>query len=257
MPITISPDVRTVLERSTVDGAILRLPAGQLDRSTYAATDKVLKALGGKWNKKSGGHVFPFDPAVKLADALGTGNVVSRQQSLQHFDTPAALAERLVAKLAVQPDDYCLEPSAGRGRIVEALAKRRPFDLTAVEIDEDNARELEAQGLCSNIFVKDFLTCAVREMRDAPITVVAMNPPFRGNQDVRHVRHAFEMLSAGGRLGAIVSEHGFTGQEREAVQWRDWLADLGASIEIIPAGAFKESGTGIQTRMIHLRKPAA
>ena len=257
MIVSLLPAAREVLNRATVDGTVIRLPADKLDRSTYAAVDKVLVAMGGKWDRKKGGHSFAFDPTDKLAAALADGSVVSRQQALQHFDTPEALAERLVAKLGVTPADYCLEPSAGRGRIVAALAKRRPFDLIAIEIDADNGRELQAQGLCTNLFIKDFLTCLVRELRDIPLTVVAMNPPFRGNQDIRHVRHAFDALSPGGRLGAIVSEHGFVAQEREAVEWRGWLEEHGADIEIIPAGAFKESGTGVQTRMIVLRKAGA
>lgn len=257
MSVALTQQARDVLERATVDGNVVRLPDGQLDRPTYTAVDKVLVAMGGKWDRKKGGHAFPFDPAEKLAAALDEGSFVKRQQALQHFDTPEGLAERLVAMLKVTPEDYCLEPSAGRGRIVAALAKRRPFDLTAIEIDADNGRVLKAQGLCTNLFIKDFMTCRTRELRDVPITVIAMNPPFRGNQDIRHVLHAYEALSPGGRLAAIVSEHGFIGRERECVDWRNWLDEVGATIEIIPAGTFKESGTGVQTRMIFVRKDKA
>lgn len=251
MGISVSAEVSSLLQRSTIEGMILRLPAEELERALYVATDKVLTALGGRWDKRKGGHVFPFDPAPKIAEAVGGGSVVSRQQRLQHFDTPKALAEQLVATLNIQPGDRCLEPSAGRGRIVEAIARLSPAAIAAVEIDEDNGRALAAMDCIDNLFIKDFLDFNPAE---GFFTVVAMNPPFKGNQDIKHVRRAFSMLAPGGRLAAIVSEHGFIGQERECAEWRQWLADEGASIEGIPAGAFKESGTGIRTRMILLQR---
>lgn len=252
MAITISPEVNGVLERSTINGPLLCLPGEQLPRPLYEATNKVLTALGGKWNKKAGGHVFPFDVAPKIAEALGNGNVVSRQQRLQLFETPVMLAERLVMSLGDITGAACLEPSAGRGRIIQSLAARDPANIIAVEIDPDNISDLRVQNKSHTIIHGDFLAQDVAAMR---CDAVAMNPPFTRNQDIKHVRHAYNCLNAGGCLAAIVSDHGFIGREREAADWRDWLAERGAYIEVIPAGAFKESGTGIQTRMIFIRKP--
>jgi hypothetical protein len=254
---SITADVADILTRSTVEGMILRLPGDKLPRPLYEATNKTLTMLGGKWDRRKGGHVFPFDPAAKIADALGTGKVVSRQQALQLFETPADLAGELCDAIQVGPCDVCLEPSAGRGRITGAMRARRPFSVEAVEIDADNAIALEAEGDVSRgrLHVADFMNWTVTEEAYRP-NKIAMNPPFKGNQDIRHVRRAYDILVPGGRLAAIVSEHGFIGQERECVEWRDWLAEIGATVEIIPAGAFKESGTSIQTRMIVARKAA-
>ncbi len=38
------------------------LTCGQLDRKMYESVGKGLDLLGGKWNKKAGGHVFAIDP---------------------------------------------------------------------------------------------------------------------------------------------------------------------------------------------------
>jgi predicted RNA methylase len=253
----ISEEVADVLHRSTVDGTILRLPGDQLPRPLYEATNKALTMLGGKWDRRKGGHVFPFDPAEKIAAALGDGKVVSRQQKLQLFETPPALAERLCEAIQIGPCDICLEPSAGRGRITSAMRARHPFSVEAVEIDPDNAATLEIDGDVSvgRLAVGDFMSWVVRDEAYRP-NKIAMNPPFTRNQDIRHVRRAFDILRPGGRLAAIVSEHGFTGQERECVEWRDWLAEHRATIEVVPAGAFKESGTGVATRIIVLWKRA-
>jgi len=254
MTTTISPEVADILTRSTVEGMILRLPEGQLPRPLYAATDKVISMLGGKWDRRRGGHVFPFDPAEKIADALGTGKVVSRQQTLQLFETPLDLADRLVRALGHIEGQICLEPSAGRGRIIQALAMRDPARIYAVEIDADNAQVLHDQNQAHHIVVGDFLEQGLGGLR---VDAVAMNPPFTRNQDIKHVRHAFSFLRPGGVLAAIVSEHGFIGPERECVEWREWLEENEAEIEIIPAGTFKESGTAVQTRMVVIWKAAA
>jgi SAM-dependent methyltransferase len=253
--VSISDEVADVLRRSAVDGNVVRLPAGQLPRPIYTATDKALVALGGKWDRRAGGHVFANDPAEKLAAALDSGKAVddllTRKKRLQLFETPADLADKLVSALGDIEGLVCLEPSAGHGRIVQALALRDPSRVVAVEIDADNADALLDQNRAHKVIVGDFLTMSPTSLA---CDVVAMNPPFTRNQDVRHVRHAYACLIPGGRLAAIVGEHGFIGREREAVEWREWLAEVGAQIGVIPAGAFKESGTNIQTRMIVINK---
>lgn len=253
MATTISPDVADVLARSTVEGTLLRLPAGRLDVKLYGATDKVLKMLGGKWDRRQGGHVFAADPAAKLAEALGNGSVVSHQQTTQQFFTPPDLAERLASRV-VNPGDHVLEPSAGAGSLVRAALLLGAGHVSAVELDADLLPGLaEVIGAHNGgLWHADFLEW--QPAAHAPIDVVLMNPPFRGNQDIRHVLRAYSMLAEGGRLAAIVSEHGFIGKERECAEWREWLDHHGAEIEVVPAGAFKASGTGVQTRMIVVRR---
>lgn len=252
--INVTAEVSSVLQRSEIEGTVLKLPDEKLDRATYEAVNKIIVAIGGKWNRSKGGHVFAFDPTDKIAEAVGGGTVENRKQVLQFFETPVELADRLVSKLGHIEDAVCLEPSAGRGRIVQALAMRDPRQVIAVEIDGDNGDALIRQNQAHDIIVGDFL-----DQRPAVMSCdfVAMNPPFTRNQDIKHVRHAFDCLRPGGTLAAIVSEHGFLGQERECAEWREWLAANDAEIEVIPAGAFKESGTSIPTRMIVVRKAAA
>ena len=252
MATTITPEVADILSRTTVSGTLLCLPDEKLDRGLYEKVNKVLVSLGGKWNTKKKGHVFDSDPTERLAQGLGKGSVTSRTQTLQFFETPEALEDRLVARLGVTPDDSCLEPSAGRGRIVAALARAGATDISAIEIDADNMAAIKKQGIATRLLDGDFLAI----VDPARYDVVAMNPPFKGNQDIRHVRQAWSLLAVGGRLGAIVSDHGFIGREKEAAEWRDWLDNLGAHVEVLPGGTFREGGTMVQTRMIVLRKPA-
>lgn len=217
-----------------------------------SATDKVLKAMGGKWNRKAGGHKFAFDPSTLLADALGTGKAVNRQQTLQFFETPADLAQKLVVLAGVNPGGMVLEPSAGHGRLVKP-ALERGADVVAVELDPTNADVLSRIGGVE-VHQADFLEWAKYEKRRFDAAV--MNPPFSGNQDIRHIKAAWNLLRDGGRIAAILSAHAFIGQERECVQFRDWLTDIDADFEQVPAGTFGESGTQVSAWLVSATKAA-
>ncbi|WP_395454686.1 hypothetical protein ACHMW5_13460 [Azospirillum melinis] len=251
--VTVPTIAHDVLSRVTVLSNVVILPAGQLDRPVYEAVNKVLTAMGGKWNKKAGGHLFAFDPSEMLADALGTGKAVNRQQTLQFFETPADLAQKLVYLADVNPGGMVLEPSAGHGRLVNP-ALGRGADVVAVEIDQTNADALSRIGGVE-VHQADFLEWAKYEKRR--FDAVVMNPPFAGNQDIRHIRAAWGLLRDGGSFAAILGEHAFMGSERECVEFRDWLSDVGADVERVPAGALKESGTNISVRIISAKKREA
>lgn len=259
--VDISPDVADVLRRSSVEGSVLRLPEGQLPRPLYAATDKVIRLLGGKWDRRARGHVFTIDPAAKLAEALDDGSVVNQKQALQFFETPVDLAARMAELLDPKPDTMVLEPSAGSGRLADAVfALDRGVWVVAVEKDPALKKGLlHRLNFTANIRVieADFLEWECDgSYAGYPIEGVIMNPPFRGNQDIRHIRRAYSMLAPGGRLVAIASEHGFIGNEREAVDWRNWLSEHGADDAGLPRGTFKESGTDVAARLIVMRKGA-
>src|SRR5271157_527677 len=113
-------DVIPILRRSTIAGNVLTLPE-QLDRETYLRVAKVLTAARGKWNRKANGHVFPFDPRELIGTAVEDGVVVDAKRTLQFFETPDDLAQRMVGLSGIGPGETALEPSAGLGRIAKQL----------------------------------------------------------------------------------------------------------------------------------------
>lgn len=251
--VTLTAEVVDVLRRSTVEGDQVRLPFGQLDRPLYLTVDKALKALGGKWDRRAGAHVFPRPIEDELAAALGTGLIVDRKKTLEQFFTPSALAERLCELADVGSGDHVLEPSAGSGNLVNAALARGAM-VTAVEIDELLCRDLMAVGHHGDVFTfrADFLTW--RPASALSIDKVLMNPPFSAGKDVAHVRHAWELLGADGTLAAIMGEHAFFADDRASIAFRDFLQEIGATVERIEAGAFKESGTMVGTRIVVAHK---
>lgn len=253
--VELSPCVADILSRAQISGRSLSI-LEQLDRPTYESVNRVLSAMGGKWSRKDRAHIFPVDAASVVASALNSGKAVNRQQSLQFFQTPAILADRMVAKARIASGQRVLEPSAGLGRILDPiLAVDLHSEVVAVEIDEANVRDLRTNydGRVTVVHA-DFLQWA--ESGKAPLfEVVIMNPPFTKNADLRHVLAAYKVLAPGGRIVAITSTHYLHAQEKEAVSFRHWVVKMGAKVEELPAGEFAESGTSVSTLMLTIDRP--
>ena len=135
----VSTEVMRVLSGLLVDGCEARI-SEQLDRGQYIAVNKVLEACGGKWNRKAKAHIFPCDAATVL-DAVIIAGEVTTAPDIGFFPTPAPLAAQIVEMAGVNSGEFVLEPSAGTGRIVDALLAAGAR-VTAVERDEKMRGEL-------------------------------------------------------------------------------------------------------------------
>ena len=159
----------------------------------------------------------------------------------QLFQTPVLLAAHLVAAAGVVPGSRVLEPSAGLGRLLDALPA---CSVVAVEIAPACAGELfrqERQGV--RLLQRDFLTVEPEET--GLFDFVVMNPPFTMRADIRHCAHALRFLKPGGTLAALCLD---TDHRERAFR------DRAATWEKIPAGAFKAEGTGVATVMFTIIK---
>jgi len=275
----LSPEVCAVLERVDVNdsaaGFLLRLPARQdlplalqgrgtdsmLPRPLYDAVSKILAALGGKWNRKLGGHTFSEDPRPKLAEALGvTGSVTDKKVALQQFYTPAWLAAELVRRIdaVVGPilAPRVLEPSAGRGAIRDAVFARYPHaSVCCVDVDPANVAALDLQAMTwlQQRVCADFMTL----QEDASFDIVATNPPWTKGQDPAHVVRAFDFfLRPGGVLGAIVSPAALTSRFKRNRVFQDYHKRYSLYEAPVLPGTFKESGTMVGATIVVWKKPA-
>lgn len=66
-----------------------------------------------------------------------------------------------------------------------------------------------------------------------------------------------KFLKPGGRLVAVASTQWRERVTKDNEAFSDLLASLGAQVQDIPRGAFKESGTDIPTTLIAFEMPAA
>lgn len=180
----------------------------------------------------------------RLRDRHTNGAAPEAVSAFQLFQTPAPLARRLVELLDLPAGARILEPSAGLGRILDALKPHQPAEVLAVEVAAELCGVLYRQDRPGvRILQRDFL--AVDPSEVAPVDAVAMNPPFHLRADVRHVLHALRFLRPGGRLAALVMD---THHRAQA------LRDLADHWEPIPAGAFRAEGTETQTVLLSITK---
>jgi hypothetical protein len=153
-------------------------------------------------------------------------------KDLQYYPTPKAVVHKVVEDLYISPGDKVLEPSCGCGRFMDAL-REKGADVFGIEYDAGRAGECRAKG--HKVLIANFLETVPQPIYDR----VVMNPPFYGKHYAKHVEHALKFLRPGGTLTAILPitaryDHGLLDG-----RWSD-----------LPVGAFRESGTNINSTVL-------
>lgn len=247
---TLSHEAVEVLDSMAIYGNTAAITAGQLDRKLYQEVNAALEALGGKWDRKAKAHVFEGDPRDAIDQVATDGCWHSTKQEFDLFETPKELAERLVDEAGVHGGHTVLEPSAGTGRLLDELYDAGA-DVFFVEKQRKLAAELMDRGYPG--VWKDFLEW---DAGGAEFSRIVMNPPFSKCQDVRHVRHAWEMLAPGGRLVSVMGAGVKFRQSREHAAFREFVDENGR-MEDLPEKSFHASGTDVNTVMVVLEKRGA
>lgn len=251
----IPEDVLAVLSDMTCDGGAAKITSGQLDRGLYLRTNKVLEALGGTWDRKTKVHRFANgDAAERLDAAIVRGEVTHARSELGFFPTPPAVAREVIAAAELRPGVRVLEPSAGDGALAVA-ARAAGATVDCIDINPTRILTLVAHGF-AHVEMADFRARDPAAHPRAPYDRVVMNPPFSKQQDVAHVTHAFGFLKPGtGRLVAVMSAGVAFRQDKRTRAFRELVAMHHGSIEDLPEGAFKVSGTGVRTVLVTMVAP--
>jgi len=248
-------EILDIMTRCTVEGSRVRITCGQLDRKTYEALNKVLVALGGKWNRKAGVHLFESDPADIFEQAVLMGAYTSTKQDFNCFFTPPAMARRVVELADLHTGQSVFEPSAGQGSLLDQLPKDT-FNIRFVEILDASYGVLKDKGYLG--VCTDFLTVIPGDHTELFDRVV-MNPPFsvQGERraDITHVAHAWKFLKPGGRLVSIMSAGVSFRTDKQTLDFREWVGWHSGEILPNPPDAFTESGTRVNTVTLVMDKP--
>jgi Methyltransferase small domain len=196
-----------------------------------------------------------------LAAVAGDNPITKAEDELRgkdlpgFFPTPRPLIDRMLDDAQIEPTHTVLEPSCGKGDIVDGIRRRCPdASIVAVERNLTLQGVLSAKGYGDIVTYGDFL-----EYQEACDRVV-MNPPFEQGQDIEHVRHAFDLLAPGGRLVAIMSEGPFFRSDAKSSTFREWLSTIDSEYDTsLPDDTFKGVDafrqTGVKTRYVILNKP--
>ncbi len=189
------------------------------------------------------------DPVTRAEDELRGKDLPG------FFPTPRPLIERMLDDAEIEPTHRVLEPSCGKGDIVDAIRRRCPeANIAAIERNLTLQGVLTAKGYSDIVCYGDFLKHRGEYDR------IIMNPPFEQGQDIEHLRHAYDLLAPGGCVVAIASEGPFFRSDAKSTAFREWLSTLDGEYDAsLPDDTFKGVDafrqTGVKTRYVILRKP--
>ena len=272
-------NTQEILKNCTIEGTVIKLPEGQLDRKVYMDIKKALEGIGGKWKGgKVSGFEFPQDPSELLGRVSG-GEKVNLKKDFQFFGTPDKLCDKLVEIADLNFEDRILEPSAGDGAILRSI-QRNINELIhfpcCYELMPQNRKKLEEMEYI-DLLGENFLD----ENTGMKFDKIIANPPFTKGQDIEHLRKMYDMLDSEGTVVCITSLSWMSGKTKKPTAFRDWLCDdkeetsnfdwdrfsrIGTDtqfyrangdrvyLEMIDAGAFKESGTNVRTVIVVIEK---
>lgn len=233
----IKNEVANILANSTINGNSLFLPEGQLERNLYLDVNKVLMAIGGKWNRKEKAHVFGESPESIVEQILLSGEYVDQKKEYQFFETPLKIVCKLVSRACLIDGESILEPSAGRGNIAIHIGRKY---CDCIELNPENKKYLIDAGF--NVVGSDFLEF------NKKYDVIIANPPFTKQQDVDHVTHMIRLANR--MVVSVMSASIMFRSNKKAVEFRNLVESLGGTIEPLPEDSFKESGTKVNTCVV-------
>jgi phospholipid N-methyltransferase len=264
--IQITSQALAVLSGCTVEqfgpASLVRINEGTLDRKLYVEVNKVLEDIGGKWSRKDKAHLFPTNQGQtteRLDGVILSGEIAPLSKN-GFFPTPRVLAATMAVDLRLANGQRILEPSAGSGSLVDAvLAKldtpRIDTTIRVLELNVELAQKLaDKYHDQPTVFVNptDFLAWSLDGSEYAYDRII-MNPPFENRADAKHVLHAWSLLKDGGRMVAIMGAGVKFRREQEYQSVRALIEDHG-TMEDLPEGSFKESGTMVNTVIVVMDK---
>lgn len=161
------------------------------------------------------------------------------------FPTPASVIDRMLDEADIETGHRVLEPSAGIGSILDKIRERHGIDAVAVEVNYTLGDILSMKGY--DVERGDFLEFDRGEQYDR----IVMNPPFERGADVKHVRHAFDLLAPGGRLVALMGGGAAFSKASDLIDEFGWSESLGAPFADIEAF----NRTAVSVNLVVLDKP--
>jgi hypothetical protein len=180
-------------------------------------------------------------------------------QGFQYYPTPSLMAGRMVSALNPSKRHTILEPSAGKGSLIDAIKSSFSHGIgrlsfAACEVSPDLRLILASKQI--PLVGDDFLKA---DLKRYGYDGIIMNPPFANG--IRHFLHAWDILADGGRIVCLLNAQPFkTGSARtrqEDLVMRI-VEENNGTIEIIK-GAFAqaENKTKVDVAMLVVDKPDA
>lgn len=166
------------------------------------------------------------------------------------YPTPLEVIEKMTEGIVIK-DKIFLEPSAGKGNIVDFLLMNGAKNVLSCENNEDLKKILQTK---CKILESDFLTLTSDKI--SHIDCIVMNPPF-GSADL-HILHAFNIAPSGCKIVALCNSNTLT--ERYSETRRKLFQVISENGNFIDLGnCFNESerSTNVNVSLITINKAGA
>ena len=151
----------------------------------------------------------------------------------EFYPTPYHIALQMLSETYLTRSHEILEPSAGRGDLVDAIHKcveehsrydKNRNNVDVIEIDDGLRNVLRGKG--ERVVHDDFLTFATRKRYD----FIIMNPPFSNGDE--HLLYALKFVKQGGTVICLLNEetllNPYTNRRKQLKKQLDgWNADIG------------------------------
>jgi predicted RNA methylase len=165
------------------------------------------------------------------------------------YPTPDNVIEIMMANTDIT-GKVILEPSAGKGNIVDWLLQNGATTVLACEI-EDNLRKI-ISSKC-HVLEADFFN--VRQENISHIDMIVMNPPF--SADEKHILHAWEIAPGGCEIIALCNSETLNNKySRNRAVLQELIEMNGSSTSLYDCFTEAERETGVHVSLVRLYKPA-
>jgi len=147
-------------------------------------------------------------------------------------------------------DKTILEPSAGKGNIIDVLNQMEAKSVLFCEIEKD------LQTICTDkakLLKEDFMSVKTSDI--SHIDLIVMNPPF--SKDLEHILHAFEVAPDGCKIITLCNsqtiENTFSNKRKEL---KTLVDSFGSYENIGDCFTDAERKTAVKVGLIKIEKPA-
>ena len=242
--------IEVVLTSAVADGQYVKLTCGKLDGDLYKRVDALFGRFRGKWvGGKKAAHLFPEPITGQVViDSISAG-IIPANNEYSLFPTLEPVIDLMMLELEAYCSDFdaayrFLEPSAGTGAIAQRLRTAYPnATIDTIEIDPVNIQILQSRGFAP--VGKDFLTYVT----DCPYyDAIVMNPPFNGNEYVKHIEKATKMICDHGVVVTIAPAS--VRFNDGALPLLNLINERSGTIEPLPEKSFKASGYSGDTILV-------
>ncbi len=163
------------------------------------------------------------------------------------FPTPLEVIETMTEGETLQ-GAVILEPSGGKGDIVDYLLSAGAKNVIACEINEDLKKILQTK---CKVIENDFLNLTSDKV--SHIDLIVMNPPF--SADERHILHAYNIAPAGCKIISLCNlstlENAYTNTRKEL---KTLVDNLGHWENLGDCFSEAERKTGVNVALIKIQK---